>query len=238
MKYAVCTSFSPSGYESYGKRFIETFKKYWDEEILLYVYYEGEPPSEIDNEQIFGVNLLEDEELSKFLREYDYPAARGITAQGKNYRWQANKFARKVFAITDPNRPPVDYWIWVDADVETFEDIDEEYLAEVCPADCVGSYLGRISWHHSECGFVGYNLNEYADDFLQRFREVYALGEVWSHLEWHDSYIFDRVMEEFPQMKWHDLSEEQTGMDIWAESILSERMVHHKGPLAKQEAYT
>jgi hypothetical protein len=39
---AVVTTFSPRGYEVYGRRFIETFAKYWpDGPVRLFVYYEG-----------------------------------------------------------------------------------------------------------------------------------------------------------------------------------------------------
>ena len=38
---AVVTSFSPDGYELYGRRMVETFEKFWPADIKLYVYYEG-----------------------------------------------------------------------------------------------------------------------------------------------------------------------------------------------------
>ena len=46
MSVAVVTSFSPSGYDLYGKRMLDTFEKFWPHDVKLYVYYEGNKPED------------------------------------------------------------------------------------------------------------------------------------------------------------------------------------------------
>lgn len=214
------TSMSETGYEEYGKTFLETFHKHCD--LPLTVYSEDELPA--------GpypiVDLNGDAELTEFLKnDTDSP----------DYRFQAGKFAKKVFAITS-EKPDTDWLIWIDADVIVEKPITAEFLKSVCPSGMMGSYLGRKDWHHSECGWVAYNL-QYAGGFLKDFREIYTSGEVFDHLEWHDSYLFDRLRDRYREKQgfdaWVNLSEGIPGMHVWDESPLGKVMRHLKGPLRK-----
>jgi len=221
MTYAVCTSFSKEGYEEYGKEFLESFKRYWPKHIGLYIYTE-----DCWDLEVRVIPLSSDEELTAFLET--------CPKDSTDYRWMVRKFAYKVFALTDPNRPDVDWWIWLDADVVTTKPITDEFLAEACPEGFLASYLGRKDWHTSECGWVAYSKRYRGKEFLKRFREVYTSGEIFDHLEWHDSYIWDRVREEFAGSWFKNLSEGIPGMHVWDGSILGTCMEHKKGPLRKK----
>lgn len=226
MKYAVCTSFSRGGYELYGRRFLESFADNWSAEAGLFVYSEDRFQIWIEDTQLEFRDLNSQPEYGEFLDSA--PPSCG------KYQFDAGRFCHKVFAVTDPHRPPVDWWIWLDADTETFAPVDDAFLESVCPPHVTGSYLGRKDWNHSECGWVAYNLKNGGNEFLDRLREVYVSGEIYSHLEWHDSYLFDRVRDEFPQQNWLNLSEGVSGMDVWEHTILGARMRHFKGPQAKR----
>ena len=210
----VVTSMSQEGYDQYGKTFIDTFWKHW--KVPLTIYSEDQ----IDDDRFEIRNSLEDPELVEFLKD---------APEHQFYQWNARKFAYKVFAITGHERD-TDWLIWLDADVVTCSEITPAFLSKVCRGR-FGSYLGREEWHHSECGWVAYHLPD-AGPFLDRLRDIYTSGEIYSHLEYHDSYLFDRVREEFPD--WHNLSEGIKGMHVWDESPLGEKMKHLKGPLRKQ----
>lgn len=203
---------SLKGYEDYGKTFLETFRMQSD--FPIYVYSEDHLP--------VNYRLLHnDDEWVEFQKNPPDPP---------DWRYQAKRFSHKVFSVTKPE--DYDWWIWLDADVEVFDRIDHEFLDRACPSDATLSYLGRRDCRTSECGWVAYNLNNGGREFLKRFREKYTTGEIYDHLEWHDSYIFDRVMEEMPGI-WANLSDGVKGMHVWDSTILGEKMRHLKGPLRK-----
>lgn len=212
MKYAFCTSFSPWGYKTYGRKFLKTFLKHCD--IPIFVYHENNQP------RIKGPiyrNLYDDLELVEFLKR--------CPPDTKNYRYQANRFSRKVFAVT--LQAEAENWIWIDADVEVFGNIDEEFLEEVCPEGYRGSYIGRKDWHHSECGFVSYRDH----DVLKKFRKTYISGEIFALDEWHDSFVFDKIRGD----NWFNIAEGISGMHPWPETALGRVTKHFKGPQAKHE---
>lgn len=209
MRYRFITSMSEAGYREYGKNFLDSWP------LPITVYSEDALP-------VPYVDLNLDDELTAFLE---------TAPEGDDYRFQAGKFAKKVFAVTGEQESS-DWRIWIDADVVVDGPITEEFLQTVCPEDKVGSYLGRKDWHHSECGWVAYNMR-YAKAFLRDFREIYTSGEIYDHLEWHDSYIFDRVMEKHGKSAWKNLSEGVPGMHVWDETPLGSVMRHLKGPLRK-----
>ncbi|MGI9504505.1 MAG: hypothetical protein ACR2RE_15775, partial [Geminicoccaceae bacterium] len=177
----VVTSMSQRGYERYGKAFLEGYKKHCA--LPLIVYSEDALP-------------IDDFELRHLNAQKEYLQFRETSHGGPDYRWDADRFCHKVFAITDSALRRNKRLLWLDADVEFLEDLDEAFLTKLCPDDVMGSYLGRREMPTSECGWVYYNLEQGADKFLDRFREIYVSGEIYDHLEWHDSFIFDRVREE------------------------------------------
>jgi len=249
MKIVVCTSMSAKGYEEYGKRFWDSFVEFWPRPITLMVYTED---YDILTEKkrwwvyIINLNSVWDRSLKKYT-ESDLKKFLSICPPDtSDYRSCAAKFAHKVFAYTDPNRPGCDWWIWLDADTETFKPVDEEWIKQALPRiaftgfqdDEICSYLGRKDWNASETGWLAFN-TKLADPFLKRMREVYTSGEIFDHLEWCDGYIFDRVREEFEAEghKFRNLSAEVPGMHPWPETMLGQRMKHYKGPLRKKGSH-
>jgi len=234
-----CTSFSPTGYETYGRTFLESFVEKWPLDIV--VYYEEKP--DFEHKRIHYRNLLEDPQLKKFLAEFNLPAAHGIVGKKDgqhiaDYRLQCIRFAKKVFALT--NYVAADWWIWIDADVICKKSPDEEFFSSVLPDRSLISYLGRDEWDHSECGFVGYRVGHPVPRaFLKRFREFYTSGKVFSLSQWHDSYVFDRVMDEFAVWSgfFHNISDGIPGNHVWPQTILEQCLTHNKGPELKREAY-
>ncbi len=224
-RFACVTTFAEKHYELYGRRFIESYLKHWPETVPLFVYYEGKKP-DIESPRITYIDLGKDRDREKFMAEkFD---------TSSDYRFQAVRFSHKVFALTDPDRiknRPSQWWIWLDADIETTSKIDIEFIEAICPEGFVGSYLGRKDWPHSECGFVGYNTQYRADEFLEKFRTAYVTGEIFQMKEWHDSFVFDRLREGW----WHNLSADLPGMEVFNASILGTRMRHDKGPVAKKK---
>ena len=221
MNFACVTTFSPAGYEQYGKRFLESYIKHWS--TPLWVYYEGQKPR-IDHPLITWVNLDLDKDRAAFMARHK--------DNTNDYRFQIVRFAHKIWALTDPERlaeVDTETWIWLDADIETTDTVDEGFLSEVCPTGFCGSYLGRVDWHHSECGFVSYSRRYGGVAFLSELREIYKTDKILEFDEHHDSFIFDKIKKGW----WYNISEGVRGMHVFDDCALGKKMKHYKGPLRK-----
>lgn len=228
MKVAAVTTFSPRGYETYGKRMIQSFIEWWPIDVPLYVFYEGEKPKDAD-ERVQWVSFRDDLDHAAFgERNEDV---------GRDYRYQCVRFSHKVFAATKAPRN-ADWLIWLDGDTETIREVNHDFLNEVLPDGYVASYLGR-SWTHSETGFVGYRLNETGKQFLDEMREYYVTDRVYHLSECHDCAVFDAVRKSFEYNghRFFNLCPNASTLDCWKQSPLQRVMTHFKGPKAKQAAY-
>lgn len=232
----VVTSFSPAGFQQYGQNFVRTFRQFWPAEVGLRVYHEGE----FDLEGVTCVDLLETEPCRSFLERYvgnpfaegrqPYPgrAWKEDQRHPRNFRFDAVKFARKVFAIAHAARAVKSGRLfWIDADMETTAPVRIPFLHKMLP-DTVGiSHLARPGYH-SECGFVGYNLDHPGVlEFIVDFEHVYSADRFFSFAEWHDSFIFDRLLEK-SQVKTFEIPHSNRSMPV-EHSALRPYFVHYKG---------
>lgn len=243
MKYSVLTSFSERGYRMYGKRFLETFDKFWPEEVELYVYHEGDPGVPLKNHVKHSFNLLNIKECADFIDEFgsvdlfcgkkvDEPLrwqAKDINKR-YNYKFDAVKFCRKVFAIRDAVYEIAEgKMFWVDADVLTFNHVSLELLDDVLPDNFDISYLNRPRGH-SECGFVGYNLQrKRSRTVVECMYDKYVSNQVFDLSEWHDSFVFDHcVRKNVGNVRAYHIPSTQKG-HVFVNSPLGEYMDHLKG---------
>ena len=131
--FGCVTTFPPDHWELYAKRFLETYVKHW--RVPIWVYYEGVTLPPLGDPLVLYTELDADGDRARFLRAHS-------DKQDKDYRRNAVKFCHKVFALTDPARirgnPLID-WIWLDADIETFADIEEPWLEGLCPPSYMGA---------------------------------------------------------------------------------------------------
>jgi len=238
-QFTVVTSFSNDGYRLYGKRFLDTFRRYWPSSVDLVVYHEG-----IDEESLLGfkgVNLLDLQNFKRFESVYGndqescgrsqrrgfYWKPKAIEA-GYNFRFDAMKFCRKVFALqhaaTIIDRGCM---IWLDADVVTFDSVSTELLESTNPESFAISHLERANYH-SECGYVGYNLEDAACRiFMVEFADTYLSGEVFNIPEWHDSFVFDWLLRKLSINSYKIPS--RGGGHVFVTSELGSCMDHLKG---------
>lgn len=231
MSYAVVTTFSRRGYDVYGKRMIESFAMYWPEDVPLHVYYEGEKPEDASPRAIWH-SLDEDKDRQAFMAKYK-------DEDLKDYRKCGVRYSHKVWAMTSAPRD-VDNIIWLDADSETFAPVTEDRLKSVCadPGQ-VGSFLGRPYHRHSETGFLSFRMNNCGGDFLDEFRKMYVLGEIYNLSEWHDCMVFDYVRRKLERAghRFKNLCPNARGLGVFEQSPLKDFIRHNKGPDRKNTVY-
>ena len=207
---SVVSTFHAPVLDLYGQRFVDSFSKNVDTKIKLFLYAEDCNPVVNDDRIIV---LDQKQTLPKLVafkeRWKNDPRANGIPPDEikrrrpkdhhKAFKWDAIRFANKVYAVFDAaERCGTDWIIWLDADTYVHSPASKKDLLKFTPERAWMSYLGRgKKW--PECGFYGINLRSTeGKDFLKRFEQVYEDAEngIFKMEEWHDSYVFEEVRKE------------------------------------------
>jgi hypothetical protein len=196
----------------YGQRMIATFLKSWPTNVDLLVYAENCLVQEsADNLVVLDLEH-ESPELVQFKQKWQHvPRANGdishdpVRARRKDYKksfkWDAVRFAHKVYAICHAARHcTADWLIWMDADTVCHSVINNSDLDALCPESYDVCYLGREN-KYSECGLYALNLrSSQTQEFLKLFQHYYDSAEtgIFTLAEWHDSFVFDTVRSQLP----------------------------------------
>ena len=207
MKYAVVTTFHEAGLRKYGQKMIDSFLTNWPKEITLHLYPEACNPAIKDHSRVTLKRLEEVSELMSFKNLWkDVPKANGNVTDdpvrskrkdaGKGFKWDAVRFAHKVYAIFDcAKSTDADILLWMDADMVCHSEIPLSKIEQLCSPGYDIGYLGREG-KFSECGLYFLNLrSQSVQDFLKEFQRMYDEAENGIFLldEWHDSFVFDAV---------------------------------------------
>jgi hypothetical protein len=240
------TSFHAAGWEEYGKRFLDSYAK-TAQTIPLTIYYEDDQP---EKPEYFNVEWMPLSEITGFnialneIGKNDQFKGMITNPEGQtvyDYRFDAFKFFRKVYAVYDAYHNAsrsTKYVAWVDADVEFIRKVPESLPTLVFPRNEAIAHIGRINMH-SECGFMGFNLDEEGPlrRFMMVYWSLYGTGAFTDCREWHDSYLFDHART-LAAVRCYSLSGDKCeSLYPWDETILSDWMVHNKGPERKEKAY-
>ena len=207
----VVTTFHNEGYELYGKRFLESFAKNVDKKIKMFCFTENCNPENPDPNQI----TIESQEfvlpkLMSFKRRWrNEPKANGIPPDDikarrprdhhKKFKWDAIRFANKVYSVFAACERSTDWCVWMDADSYIHTPWSYEQFKSLLPDDKWITYVGRGKGSQTwpECGFYGLNLNDViCQDFIKEFERVYEEAEngIFKLEEWHDSYVFGNIL--------------------------------------------
>lgn len=212
MKISVVTTFNDRGLRQYGQRMIDTFMQNWPAEVTLHLYPEECNPRISDHSRVTLKRLEEVKDLREFKERWaNVPKANGDVSDdpvrskrkdaGKGFKWDAVRFAHKVYAIFDcAKETDADVLFWMDADTVCHSPISIEKIKEFCPSNIDLGYLGRDG-KYSECGLYSLNLkSEQTKTFLSAFKWMYDHAErgIFYLDEWHDSFVFDEVKSRMP----------------------------------------
>ena len=236
----VITGFHPDGYKEYGHRCIRTFNQYWTKEFALIPYVEKSIKHE--NERF----ISDIPALNEFLARHEF----NREVQGKVpvrgwkdkdirakycYRYDAYKFARIPLILEHAmQQSNCDYLIWLDGDTYTFDTITRKFITKLKPKDKHVAYLGRPRGH-SECGFILFNIPQ-AQPFITRWANMYKTDEFLEYDEWHNSYLFDRIIEENIVAS-YNMTPNGSG-HVWFQSELGNKIDHIKGFTRKRLGYS
>jgi hypothetical protein len=216
--YTVVTTFNKQGYDLYGSRMIQSFIQNWPASVNLLVYAEDCTVTErAANVRVFNLNETVPKLVQFKQRWKNVPKANGDVSQdpirskrkdaGKGFKWDAIRFAHKVYSIFHAaSTAQDDFLIWMDADNYCHSPITQERIEQLIPVTKDLCYLGRKG-KFSECGLYAMNLRSPGiQKFLQAFEYMYEDAEngIFTLAEWHDSFVFDAVRNSYPEL--HELN--------------------------------
>lgn len=248
------TSFNQNLYEAYGKRMCQEFSEKSDGSVKLAVVFEGEanPTATFENVEFILFNNIDHKTfMSKFAHLHE---ARGLRIKFQpnnqvnlswDYRFDAVKFSFKIFSIlqTLEAHSSVDHFAWIDADIRCLKNFTKNDLMPFFPDENqLMSYLGRKNFPlpnaYSECGFLGFNRKHpLVLKYLTRVAQIYRDGEIFSQVEWHDSWVWDKVREKFESegVEFKNISGSFDNTDHpFINTGLGKFFDHLKGPMRKQ----
>jgi len=188
MKIAYVTSFSPDGYELYGKKFLDTYLEFIDHPLFCYV----EAPCSYGGDQISYYDLNNVHGLNEFLENARFSAMSGhVWDNHYDYRFAATRFCRKHFAQIDAEKRAreqgFDWLVWLDADIEVGKPLP------LPSGNNFLHYLGRPEWH-SCASYVAWNLGHAQNnEWWKLLSTLYKTGALFALPEWHDSYVNDWI---------------------------------------------
>jgi hypothetical protein len=216
------TSFHPSSFDQYAGRCLEGLAEKFPGKVVAFI--EAPCPA------VEGVEYRDFFKIPGFLpwleRVKRHPGSDGKGPDGYDFRYNAQKFCRKVFA-QDAVFDEDEYVFWIDADSIIKDKLTEEFLISLFNGSAL-AYLGRKN-SYTESGFVGFHTKH--PDF-QRFRTAYidyvVKGRIFSQLKgWHDCIAFDVARE---GVSGNNLSPRGMNYDaVMEQSVLHPYIQHLKG---------
>jgi hypothetical protein len=189
------TTFHQAGW-AYAKNCLQGLAKYFPGKVVA--YYEEKPDFEDpkvelrDWFQIPGASVY----LEKVKRVF---GADGKQPHGYDFRFDASKFCRKVFAqeaVFDED----ELVFWFDADCLFHDPLPEELLTGLVK-DVPFAYMGRGGHKsYTETGFLGFNTkHQDFPKFRAKYLSYFTSGKIFSQLKgWHDCIAFDHAREGIP----------------------------------------
>jgi len=224
----VVTTFHKPGLRLYGQRFLDSFAERVDPKVKLLVYAEDCSP--IVDPMCENITVLNAKEalpkLNAFKERWkDVPKANGIPPDdikarrprdwNKAFKWDAVRFANKVYAVFDAWEKSSGWIVWMDADTFIHSPWKHKDFKNLLPENSWLTYVGRGKGSQTwpECGFYGMNKNHpVCHEFMKEFERYYedADNGIFKLEEWHDSFVFGHILNkykrEFPLA--HDYSAE------------------------------
>ena len=223
MHAKIVTTIGPGGWETYGRRFAESFLKFWPSNISLEIWHhdlEGNVPS------LEGVTFRSLDETKSFQK-----LKARLGADAKN--GPALEYCFKAVALASSVTPQLDWIGFIDADTETMRAVDDNLLSSLFDDNAHLTYLYRKGVAESEGSWFAFNLaTPKGASLLADYWGLYDSFEAFHYKKAHDNAVLDRlvILHRAHGLLVKNLAEGALGLDAFHQSLLGAYMIHYKGP--------
>jgi len=237
-RHTVVTSFSPEGYQAYGRDFVTSFRQFFPASVHLHCYLErpvtNYPDEILETGETHAWSLIDEvdgwQQFSDAVKTF--PLMCGQTPKGYNIQFDARQ-CRKAFIEAHSARRFGGKVFWIDADTVVHSPVGEGFLDLALPDDQLCCFLGRDGWFYTESGFIGFNTDHPGClTFLAAYINFIQNGSIFTQHAWHDCIAFDCVRRIIDEEGFHNLAAglPQGTMHPFINSMLGSVMDHRKGP--------
>ncbi len=223
MRAKIVTTIGPNGWETYGRRFAESFLKFWPRDISLTIWHHDLGDNVPSMEGIEFKALETTASFQKLKERLGAQAKDGPTLQ----------YCFKAVALASTVTPDLDWIGFVDADTETMRTIDEPLLSQLFDDSVHLTYLYRKGVAESEGSWFAFNLATVKGaSLLADYWGLYDSFEAFHYKKAHDNAVLDRlvVLHRAHGLQVKNLSQGALGLDAFHQSPLGAYMIHYKGP--------
>jgi len=227
----VCTLMYGNAWERYGETFAKTFTENWEEDIEIVTVTDRELPFE--RSKLLNLNDIPD--FNNFLEKWNKnPIIPNNVPDSEMWRFHAIKWMPQGItpkAVLDMNShwKDGDILVWMDADCETHDHVNEEWIEYVLGDNDVASLFRKPI--HTEIGFFAIRLNEKTREAMNKFASLYCDYTIFEQKEWHSAFAWDVAIDSIKDIKKKNLNPTngEKGLHVFPYSILAEKIVHWKG---------
>jgi len=221
------TTFSPKGYEIYGRKLLESLIENWPGKVNCYV---DEIP-DLEHEKITYKLLKNVHGHDQFIKYCSQnPIFSGKVDGGYSYTFDAVKFCHKAFAQFDSLRHNKGKIFWIDGDCVLTKPVTEEFMSSVFNGATL-AILSRPGFY-TESGFIGFDTEgEKFKEFLDWYVKIYQKGLLFTLPGWHDCYAVDHAINQ-SEAPYRDLvGNWKFGdkLEVLENTVLGEYLIHNKG---------
>lgn len=222
MRIKLVTCMGPSGWELYGKTFVDSFLTHWPTDVSLEVWHHGWVQEPVLSSGRVSFHALE-----------NTPTFVKLQASLKGSDGPSLQYCFKAAALGAALTQELDWIAFVDADTETMRPVTPGLLSKLFDNDAHLTYLYRKSVSESEGSWFAFNLRTaQGASLLADFWGVYDSFEAFQYKKSHDNAVLDRLVaiHRAHGLVARNLAEGALGLDAFHQSPLGEYMVHYKGP--------
>jgi len=182
------TSFPRVGYEQFKHTVPLMIREHWPKGEV-WAYYEEDFES---SDNVNRINIFKKTKLKQYLGYLEpFQVCDGVMPTGfYDFKFDISKFCRKAFAILNASHDYEDVLVWLDGDIETYDDIPSEWLESWLADYPMALMLQPESYPDASMMIMDCSRKE-TRSFLDNYANLLNTGGIFLLNQWHDAFVVE-----------------------------------------------